>query len=55
MDKDQLIARLMAALEECQEYFDDQSDVVDGDDGQPEPNRAMRMSMMIDEALGKAW
>jgi hypothetical protein len=53
MDKDLYIRILEAALEECQEYFDDESDVVDGDDGQPEPNREMYMSMMIDSVLGK--
>jgi len=53
MDKDQQIALLKAALEECQEYFDDNSDVVDGDDGQPSPNEEMYMSMMIDAVLGK--
>jgi len=53
MDKDLLIHILTAALEECQEYFDDRSDVVDGDDGQPEPNSEMSMSMMINSVLGK--
>jgi hypothetical protein len=51
MTKEQQIEILMAALQECQEYFDDESDVVDGDDGQPEPNREMHMSMMIDTAF----
>ena len=51
MDKDLYIQILQAALQECQEYFDDESDVVDGDDGQPEPNREMYMSMMIDSAF----
>jgi hypothetical protein len=51
MTKEKQIEILMAALQECQEYFDDESDVVDGDDGQPEPNREMYMSMMIDSAF----
>ena len=51
MTKDEQIRVLVAALHECQEYFDDHSDVMDGDDGQPEPNRAMHMSMMIDNTL----
>ena len=42
---------ILAALQECQEYFDDNSDVVDGDDGQPAPNEEMYMSMMIDNVL----
>jgi hypothetical protein len=54
MTKEQQIEILMAALQECQEYFDDESDVVDGDDGQPEPNREMSMSMMIDAAIAQA-
>jgi len=54
MTKEQQIEILMAALQECQEYFDDESDVVDGDDGQPEPNREMSMSTMIDAAIAQA-
>jgi hypothetical protein len=53
MDKDLLINILTAALEECQEYFDDRSDVVDGEDGQPSANEEMSMSRMIDAVLGK--
>jgi len=54
MTKDEQIKILLAALQECQEYFDESSDVVDGDDGQPEPNEEMYMSMMIDSALKEA-
>ena len=45
------IARLEADLEECREFLEDQMDVVDGDYGQEEPNKAMRLVSMIDETL----
>lgn len=51
MTTERQIEILLAALQECQEYFDDHSDVIDGDDGQPEPNRAMRMSIMIEGVM----
>jgi hypothetical protein len=54
MEKDKQVAILIAALEECREYFDDRSDVMDGDDGQPEPNPEMYLSMMIDAAIADA-
>lgn len=44
------IAELTAALEEALEYFKDNYDVVDGDDG-PLPNKEMRLGQMIDETL----
>jgi hypothetical protein len=44
------IAELSAALEEALEYFRDNYDVVDGDDG-PRPNKEMRLGQMIDETL----
>jgi hypothetical protein len=44
------IVELTAALEEALEYFKDNYDVVDGDDG-PRPNKEMRLGQMIDEAL----
>lgn len=45
------IARLEADLNECREYLEDCSDVVDGDYGEPAPNRAMQLMNMIDETL----
>ena len=53
MDQELLVKILQAALQECQEYFDDRADVEDGDDGQPVPNYEMQMSTMIDSVLGK--
>ena len=45
------IKKLTDALEECAEYFDDHSDVIDGPDGQPLPNKEMKLLQMIEEAL----
>jgi hypothetical protein len=53
MEQDKLILNLIGALEECLEYFEHHSDVVDGDDGQPEPNREMYMASMINNVLGR--
>jgi hypothetical protein len=53
MEQEKLVASLIAALEECLEYFEHYSDVVDGDDGQPEPNREMSMASMVNSALGR--
>lgn len=36
------------------EYFDDRADVVDGDYGQPRPNRAMQFQRDLEEALSRA-
>jgi hypothetical protein len=53
MDQNLEMNILKAALEECLEYFEHHSDVVDGDDGQPEPNREMAMAQMINCVLGR--
>ena len=45
------IARLEADLTECLEYFQDNSDVVDGDYGEPAPNTEMRLASMLEETL----
>lgn len=45
------VAQLEADLELCQEYFADRMDVVDGDYGQPSPNREMQLHAMIDETI----
>lgn len=44
------IIELTCALEEALEYFKDNYDVVDGEDG-PRPNKEMRLGQMIDETL----
>lgn len=43
---------LESMLLECLEYFENRSDVVDGDYGVPEPNREMKMATEIKEVLG---
>ena len=45
------IATLEADLNECLEYFQDHSDVNDGDYGEPSPNKEMRLASMIQESL----
>ena len=45
-------AALRAALERCEEYFDNRSDVVDGDYGVPAPNAEMQILSEIRQALG---
>jgi len=46
------IERLRSVLQECYDFVDKYADVVDGDDGQPEPNEAMSLLGLINEALG---
>ena len=46
-------AKLRAALEQCEEYFDDRADVVDGDYGVPAPNTEMQMLSEVRAALRK--
>lgn len=43
---------LKAMLEECLEYFEDHSDVVDGSYGEMEANREMSMATAIKQTLG---
>lgn len=45
------IKTLEADLEECLEYFKDNYDVVDGDDGGQWPNKEMQLGCMIQETL----
>lgn len=47
----QRITRLEADLLECREYLEGHVDVVDGDYGEPAPNKAMRLVSMIDETM----
>lgn len=44
-------ARLVRELDEVRNELEDDFDVVDGSDGQPRPNKAMRLANMIDEAI----
>lgn len=45
------IDALVGALEACEEYFDNRSDVKDGDYGIPEPNREMVLLSEVRAAL----
>ena len=47
------VSQLECLLEEIHEFLDDQIDVVDGDYGEPKPNKAMNLSMAIDTAMGR--
>ena len=48
------ISRLEGAIQELMEFVDDYSDVVDGDDGAPEPNRAMSLLVMARDVLRRS-
>ncbi len=45
-------AKLRTALEQCEDYFDNRADVVDGDYGVPAPNAEMSILAEIRSALG---
>jgi hypothetical protein len=45
---------VLALLEEVAEYLDRYADVVDGDDGQPEANGAMRLLADVNAVLSSA-
>lgn len=45
------VAKLIAACEYAIEVLDDYSDVVDGEDGRPYPNKAMIASMDLSKTL----
>lgn len=45
------ICELEASLSECLAYFKDNYDVVDGDYGEPAPNKEMQFGTMIEETL----
>jgi hypothetical protein len=47
-------ADLLAMLEEVADYLDRYADVIDGDDGQPEANDAMRLRSDVLAAIAKA-
>jgi hypothetical protein len=46
------IKMLEAGLLECREYLEGHVDVIDGSYGEPRPNKAMQLTIMIDETLG---
>ena len=45
------IERLEGTIQELIEFIENFSDVVDGDDGQPEPNHAMYLIIMAQNVL----
>ena len=45
------IALLEGTIQELIEFIENFSDVVDGDDGQPEPNQAMYLIIMAQNVL----
>ncbi len=45
------VARLEADLLECLAFLNDNCDVVDGDYGEPAPNKEMQLAMMIKSTL----
>lgn len=48
------IEKLEGVIQELMEFVDDYSDVVDGDGGVPEPNRAMSLLVMSRDVLGRS-
>lgn len=48
------VVELEDLLDRCAEFLDGQADVVDGDYGQPEPNKAMRLVSEIREIVPAA-
>ena len=45
--------RMHSALLECETYFDERCDVIDGSYGEPAPNREMNLLTEVRNALGK--
>jgi hypothetical protein len=46
--------QILEALRDALEFVEDQEDVVDGPDGQPQPNKAMLLAQSLRAALAKA-
>lgn len=46
-------ADMLSMLEEVADYLDRYADVVDGDDGQPEANDAMRLLTAVNDVIAK--
>ena len=47
-------ADMLAMLQEVADYLDRYADVVDGDDGQPEANDAMRLLVAVTDVIAAA-
>jgi hypothetical protein len=47
----QYIIELHAVLDDCATYFDNKSDVSDGEDGKPIPNEEMALLSQINKVL----
>ena len=47
-------ADMLAMLQECADYLDRYADVIDGDDGQPEANDAMRLLTAVTDVIAAA-
>jgi hypothetical protein len=45
---------MFAALQECADYLDRYADVIDGDDGQPEANEALRLLTAVTDVIAAA-
>ena len=45
---------MLAMLEEVADYLDRYADVIDGDDGQPEANDAMRLLTAVTDVIASA-
>lgn len=50
MTKSQL-GEIMDTLAECSDFLDNYVDVVDGDYGEPRPNRAMSLHSRVESAI----
>jgi hypothetical protein len=48
-----IMLEMLSALDECAEYLDRYADVIDGDDGQPEANDAMRLLAHVNDTITK--
>jgi hypothetical protein len=48
-----IMLEMLSALDECAEYLDRYADVIDGDDGQPEANDAMRLLTHVNDTITK--
>jgi hypothetical protein len=46
---------LESVLQEMMEFVENYSDVIDGEDGQPEPNQAMSLLRMAQDVLDKKY
>lgn len=47
------IQELIAALEECRDYFDTRADVTDDGEGRPQANTELRLWEQIDATLAR--